>query len=315
MPKIIANKWLIINACNNKDELGLSYADIAMLLKVNIKTLYNYRHQTDEFLAADSIIRKSFMHSLTDDVIKFVLEAAINKPFFNIKRTTYDVNKLYKTNLSNRQIYAILHYNNITYKKAFPIRKSSKPAAKIQEMIEDRTEKVINCDDIVFTDEVHIDFAECRGYGWNEKGKPAKFDLNAKAKTLNKRITVIASVSKSKKIGYKIHEKSVNGATFRSYVKYINKKSNCKNHFIDNARIHHAGIVKKTCNRLKLNVIYGVPYTPRLNVIEYFFRSFKSKLRKIPYDKRVNIKQYIRKCWNEVEESVIVNSYNHVYGK
>ena len=88
----------------------------------------------------------------------------------------------------------------------------------------------------------------------------------------------------------------MNGETFRKYMRCVNKRVNCKNHFLDNARIHHYNKVKATCKRLKINTIYGVPYTPHLNIIENFFRSLKTKLRKELLESRINIKKIIRKC-------------------
>lgn len=313
MPKIIYNKKLIIDAYNNREKYKLTIKQISELFCIDPKTINNYRHQTDEFLESNSIIRSSFMHSLSDDIIQSVIKSAINNPYFNTNIIIKNIKKQFKIALSSRQIYTILKFNNITYKKATIKRKTKRSDQEINDMISTTIDKVTNEDDVIFTDEVHIEIADINKNGWNLSGQEVIFENNAPNKILNKRITVIASVSKSKKIAYKIHEKSVNGETFRNYMRYVNKKTECKNHFLDNARIHHYKKVKMTNKRLKINTIYGVPYTPYLNIIENFFRSFKTKIRNELMENRSNIKRMIRKCWNSVSDDVLVNTYRHVY--
>lgn len=313
MPKIIYNKKLIVDAYNNREKYNLTIKQISELFCIDPKTINNYKYQTDEFLKSNSIVRCSFMHSLSDDIMKFVIKSAVNNPHFNTNTTIKNIKKQFKTVLSSTQIYTILKFNNITYKKATIKRKTKRSNQEINDMIETTINKVTDTDDIIFTDEVHIEIADINKYGWNLSGKEAIFENNTPNKILNKRITVIASVSKSKKIAYKIYDKSVNGETFRNYMRYINKKTKCKNHFLDNARIHHYKKVKLTSKRLKINTIYGVPYTPYLNIIENFFRSFKTKMRNEIMENRLNIKGFIRKCWNSVSEDVLVNTYCHVY--
>ena len=132
-------------------------------------------------------------------------------------------------------------------------------------------------DNVVFTYEVHIDLSDIKNYGWNIKGKKVIYDQEISRKILNKRLTVIASVSRNRKIGYKIIKGNINWEIFNKYVKNIKKKTNIKNFYLDNAHIHHYHKVKETLNDKHL--IYGIPYNPQLNTIENFFRSFKANIR------------------------------------
>jgi transposase len=314
MPKIINDKRLILKAYNNRHRYNLTIKDIAELFEVDPKTINNYKHQSDDFINTDSINRCSFMHHLSDDVINFIIDSAVNNPYFNNKVTLKNVKDKYGVVLTSNQIYCVLESKNITYKKAVIKQKSKKYTDdELDVMINDVQNRVVEADNVIFTDEVHIELSDTQKYGWNVKGKDAVFIKDAPSKILNKRFTVIASVSKSKKICYKIHEKSVNGESFKKYINYANKKGGCKNHFLDNARIHHYGKVKDMMKRSDLNVIYGVPYTPFLNIIENFFRSFKSQIRKELLKDRSDIKKLIRKCWNNVSEDVLKNTYRHVY--
>ena len=52
---------------------------------------------------------------------------------------------------------------------------------------------------------------------------------------------------------------------------------------LDNARIHHAKIVEKTCQILNIILIYLHLYCPDLNTIEDIWREIKSELYKSEY--------------------------------
>jgi len=47
---------------------------------------------------------------------------------------------------------------------------------------------------------------------------------------------------------------------------------------LDNARIHHAKIVKKRAGELSIHLIYLPPYCPDLNPIEFGWRDLKREL-------------------------------------
>ena len=313
MPKLIENRDLILKTYHNRHKYGLTIANIAEIFEVDPKTINNYVHKDSEFINSKRIKRNSFMDTLSDDIVNHIINDATNNQYFCTTNVIKDIKKTFKIKLTAAQIYSILRKNNITYKKAIIRRKTKYTDDQYKEMIQDRIERVTAADDVIYTDEVHIELGEIKAYGWNESGKEVVFKDNSPSKIFNKRFTVIASISKTKKIGYKIHEKTVDGEKFKSYIKYIDKKTKCKTHFFDNARIHHYRKLNNTCSRLKINRIYGVPYTPHLNIIENFFRSFKTQLRKELTLNRSNIKRTIRKCWNNVSDTVITNTYNHVY--
>lgn len=102
-------------------------------------------------------------------------------------------------------------------------------------------------------------------YGWSESGKPTIFDKNVPTKIVNKRITIIACVSRTKKIGYNIYDKSVNSECFCKYIKHISKKTNKKHYYLDKASIHTARNVRDTLKSEGINPIYGVPKNPQFN--------------------------------------------------
>lgn len=63
----------------------------------------------------------------------------------------------------------------------------------------------------------------------------------------------------------------------------IMSKEKRMNLILDNARIHHAKIVKKVCQILNIRLIYLPPYCPDLNTIEDVWRKIKLELYKSKY--------------------------------
>ena len=79
--------------------------------------------------------------------------------------------------------------------------------------------------------------SDVSNYGWNKKGEEVIFNVKIPNKIKNVRVSIIAAVSKNRKIGYQIHKDSVNGDKFNDFVNYIRKKTRSKNYYLDNAAI------------------------------------------------------------------------------
>lgn len=61
---------------------------------------------------------------------------------------------------------------------------------------------------------------------------------------------------------------------------------------VDNARIHHAKIVKTFCEENKIQLVYLPPYSPNLNPIELLRKMIKKEFRKI------------QRIYDDIEESI-----------
>ena len=73
-------------------------------------------------------------------------------------------------------------------------------------------------DNIIFTDEVHFVLDNINNYGWNYKNKEVTFAKNTPTKIVNKRFTVIASVSRKNKIRYTFIEGKCNVEKYNKHV-------------------------------------------------------------------------------------------------
>ena len=65
---------------------------------------------------------------------------------------------------------------------------------------------------------------------------------------------------------------------------------------VDNARIHHAKIVKAYCKDSKIHLVYLPPYSPDLNPIELLRKIMKKEFRKIQW------------IYDDIEKSILLAS-------
>lgn len=163
--------------------------------------------------------------------------------------------------------------NNITYKKAHKViiinkRKHHDDVKKIKQEIND-----IGHDNIISSDESHFTLNMFPNHGWARSNKRVQFIKHNNKRTS---FSLICSVSNKKIIHYKIIESTVNAKTILEYVKTLNKKCRNKHYLFDNARVHHAKIVKAHMEGKTNKMKYNVPYNPKTNPIEQVFNKIKS---------------------------------------
>ena len=83
MPKIIHNKKQILKIYEDRHKYNLNITQVSEIFEVDPKTIYNYRHKSDEWLESVKINRVSFMNQLSDDIMTFIINEAINNIYFN----------------------------------------------------------------------------------------------------------------------------------------------------------------------------------------------------------------------------------------
>ena len=116
MPKLIKDKKTILKTFPKLKKLGLTNKEIADIYDIDVKTLYNIRHTKYEELD-DGINRVSFMHKLSEEVIKFVIDNTVNNCYFKVHTLIKLVHKKHEIKLTPKQIYIILEKNEINCKR------------------------------------------------------------------------------------------------------------------------------------------------------------------------------------------------------
>ena len=92
------------------------------------------------------------------------------------------------------------------------------------------------------------------------------------------RFTIICAISNKKIIAYKIIKGSSKATDFLDFIKNDLEGQHNKYFLLDNARIHHAKIVKNYINDTSNKLLFNVPYYPEFNPIEKVFSIFKKIL-------------------------------------
>jgi transposase len=312
MPKQIDNKHLIKKAYLNRHNNNLSARNIAEIFDVSYKTVYNYIN--DDNL---TIKVKKNKKEIPQNVIDFIIKHTINNKDFNAKKLIKKIKKEFGIEIKKNKLYYILKINKITHKRANHKNTTAK-TKRSNEDIKNLHEKIVKIngdkdDNIIFSDEAHINLDMINNYGWNKSGEEVTFKKDTPKQIINQRITLILSVSRKKKVGITIVKGNCKAVTFKKHIKKIKKNRSEKYSYQDNARVHHAKIVKNSMKRQGLRPIFGIPYTPELNITEYIVNILKQKIKSTEMEKRKNWKKLIRNCWNSIDDKFIENTYNHVY--
>jgi transposase len=79
------------------------------------------------------------------------------------------------------------------------------------------------------------------------------------------------ATSNKKILNYRIVEKGIKSINFNNFISKLRRldKDNKNVYFLDNARVHKTKSFNEIKEKLKLNVIYNVPYQSKYNPIEY----------------------------------------------
>ena len=80
---------------------------------------------------------------------------------------------------------------------------------------------------------------------------------------------------------------------------------------MDNARIHHARIIKSLIERGNLNILYLPPYSPMLNPIKFVFSQISKLLSKEIFSSNEEIIDKINKVSKEIGDNKVKSCINH----
>ena len=203
-------------------------------------------------------------------------------------------------------ISRIAKANNIVHKKI-----NNKTVAKDQLKIEEERKhfvRMINYDmkNVIFTDEVSFCIDDHKRYAYGEKGKEK--NIRWKHKQNKKRLTTIAAISYSGIVATKTIEGSVNKEVYKSFIE--ENLNHFKNKIIiqDNARCHHARIVKAFALENDIELKYNPAYSPEFNPIELAFNKVKCLYRQMEHE---NMLSDINRSFLHVTENDCKKFYNH----
>ena len=218
---------------------------------------------------------------ITPNIKCFIRTYVINKINFDYKKLINIIQRKFYIQISKSSVYNILKQMKITKKK---IQKKLNPLKKIKtnQLLKEFKQQIKNTDqnDIIAIDETSIDTHISSDFGW----APYGHRIHKIYKNRRIRYTLICAVSNRQIIHYKMIKNSANKNTFLDFIKTTIqkfKKNKSIKLLMDNARIHHAKILKKYLSTIEsVNIIYNIPYMPKYNPIENVFNEFKMNIKK-----------------------------------
>lgn len=82
---------------------------------------------------------------------------------------------------------------------------------------------------------------------------------------------------------------------------------------MDNARIHHAKLVKTYMLTTNSEILYNVPYCPEYNPIEMIFSKVKRIIKKRNNSDIVSLNRNINSSFKKITSQDLVNCYKHSF--
>jgi transposase len=273
------------------------------IFEISRKSLYNW--SKGKYLDKN----KRQKVKITPEIKCYIRAYVIKRYNFDYKLLIKAIRKKYHVCVSKSSVYNILKQMKITRKKVYKrtiLAKKSVMRRKLKEF--KRAIKNISFDDIISVDETSIDTHIVPSMGWAEQG--TKIEVTKSNKRV--RYTVTCAISYGNIFETQTITNSANAMTFLGFLKnMINKLPTNKITYIllDNARIHHAKIIKSHMSQLNhVQFIYNVPYSPEYNPIERVFSELKAIIKKYTIT-NLNIVKIIQKSLSKVKSENIISYF------
>jgi len=282
---------------------------VANIFGISKSSLYNWINLYKNKLLT---IKKKYTRKtkITTNIINFIKDYIKKNIIIDRYKIMQLIKNKYDTKISKTSLYNILRINKITRKRIrtkYIIKNIKKHKKEKQDFFKNM--KKISHDKIISVDETHIDTHIYGQYGWCEKGKRIIINKHVCSKT---RYTLILGISNKKIVHYKLILGSANAKKFNDFINELSKKITVNDIYIlmDNARIHHAKIVKKNMDNLKLKTLFNVAYMPEYNPIEKMFSIMKHKIRSYNNNHiKASLISNIKESMSGIKEKVFENIY------
>lgn len=271
----------LINRVLHNVKEGRTVVEVSLIFKITKQTIYRWMK-----LYMNQIILNQFVSPVRqrtnrkcDIYVNSIVEYVRNNKGCSI----YDI-YLHAVNrqISLSTISRIAKANGISHKR-INNKVIGKDIAKIEE--ERKTfaqERNYDIKDAIFIDETSFCINDHKRYGFGMKGE--EINKNWKHKHNKKRLTTIAAISFNGIIATKTVEGSVNKEVYKLFLQENIEQFKHKIVIQDNARCHHARIVKDYAKENELTLRFNPAYSPEFNPIELAFNKVKRKYREYNHE-------------------------------
>jgi len=308
-------------------EYKISINNILSILSISRTTFYKWRKKYINSSFNKSLYKQySRKIDVNGTIQKYICDYVLKTIYLSKNKILLiikNVKKQFNISINRCKIYGILKENNITYKR---VQKEVIKNKIQKEQDINILKKIINekgYDNIICIDETRIEEDSKPNYGWSSKNKPALMTVKLMKP---KSCTAITAINNKKHIHTKFietvnyvkkknrgNDEKVNAITFKNFLKELFKKLDNDKEYIllmDNARIHHANIIKDFMNTTKHKIMFNIPYNPKTNPIETIFGATKKLLQYVNTTNTNKLKEQYTNILNNFDCHVYNGCYN-----
>ena len=261
-----------------------SIAIIADNLGVHISTLYNYYNEYQQDNNFNTYLDKHYVpysgklnEQQITELVTYVEENLCN----TAKEVASFIKEKFDISYTESGVTALLHRLNFSYKKTKLIP-CIIDETKQQQWIEEfkKVEEHLNPqeDVILFADGVHPQHNTINSYAWIKKGTEKTIQSNSG----RQRINIIGAIDIADPTTIVTEQvETINALTILVFIQAIEKAYPHKKRihlYVDNARYHHAILVKEYLQTSRVIIHYLPAYSPNLNPIERLWKLMKKKV-------------------------------------
>jgi len=126
----------------------------------------------------------------------------------------------------------------------------------------------------------------------------------------------VVAISNKKCLGYKLYESgAVNAERFNDFLTGILKNTKNKLIILDNGQIHKKEETKNTIKNSNNNLLFTIPYHPRLNSIEQWFNQVKHYIKQDKPKNFNKLKESLKNSINKIKKEHYENYFIYAYDK
>lgn len=217
--------------------------------------------------------RKRPKRQLTTSV-RSCIEAALKAdPFISMTSLTHLIASSCKLNRSVRTTRRFVKASGWTRKKAFRVMDHSHSPDDVMQFCG----RYLQAENVVCIDEAGFYVGDHCRYGYSKRGSRLALPTS---KLRRSKLTLILAVSSRGVLGYEVLDHNCRKPDFVGFIQRLAVEPG-STLVMDNVQFHHSAETAEAIRAKGCVPLYTLPYSPKLNAIEYVFSSLKHVYRRL----------------------------------
>jgi transposase len=214
---------------------------------------------------------------INDQVSQCILSALKVNPFITARSLVHILKNTCDLRVSPSTASRYVKRAGFSRKKAFQVVDHAHKPVDVLRFCNDFDAAKFVGDGIVSIDEGGFYIGDAPKYGYSPRGCRLQ---NRQSRTLRRRkLTLLLAVSRHGVVHFQIQEENCKKQDFLNFIRDMPQLSPRTTLLMDNIAFHHSREVIQAIQDRGWSKLHTLPYSPRLNPIEYVFRSCKACYR------------------------------------